>query len=223
MRVFSFDVNQGSCGDLLRLGVLRRILRLLASGQCRGIFAAPPCTTYSCARKPALRSWLRPRGVDGLVGEERRRVLEANRLIDHLVIILDRASLLEVPWMVENPQSSLLWRERAFRRLRCDPQAQMVNTHLCGFGSPWRKPTSLLCCRMVAPERLRKTCSMKAPSCVCSFSGKPHITLRGRDPQGMSWTRRAQEYSPTFSRELAKIVVDSAWCREFGDRVSAAG
>ena len=105
MRVFSFDVNQGSCGDLLRLGVLRRILRLLASGQCRGIFAAPPCTTYSCARKPALRSWLRPRGVDGLVGEERRRVLEANRLIDHLVIILDRASLLEVPgwWRTPNP------------------------------------------------------------------------------------------------------------------------
>ena len=219
MKVFSFDLNQGVAGDISRKAVLGRILRLLASGQCRGILAAPPCTTYSTARNPPLRTWCRPRGRRDLAGRELQQVLAANTLVDHLGVILERAQLLGVPWLVENPASSLLWRERLFRRFGRLETVKIIKTHLCGFGCPWRKPTSLMCSRLAAPERLERTCTTCLPLKVCSFSGRPHIPLRGRDEAGMAWTRRAQAYSPQFSQQLARVFIDGAWFLEFQDRL----
>ena len=117
LRAFSFDINQGSEGDLSRKSVFSRIFKLLSSGQCRGIMIAPVCTTYSIARRPALRSKQRPRGLKDLNQWEQDQVDYANRLVDRTVAILDRACLLSTPWIVENPLSSLLWSERAFKRL----------------------------------------------------------------------------------------------------------
>eukprot|EP00974_Lingulodinium_polyedra_P062860 6068391-Lingulodinium_polyedra.AAC.1 len=64
----------GPEGDLLRGKVLRRLRRLIRTGNCLGILAAPPCTTYSIARRPALRSRQWPEGRPGLVGKDREAV-----------------------------------------------------------------------------------------------------------------------------------------------------
>ena len=50
LRCDPFDLNQGVNGVLLNRGVYRRILKLIRPGSCRGIFAAPPCTTYNSDR-----------------------------------------------------------------------------------------------------------------------------------------------------------------------------
>ena len=110
--------------------------------------------------------------------------------------ILDRAEVLGIPWLVENPQTSLLWWERPFRRLATYGHIEKVTTHLCGFNAPWRKPTTLMRSRLPGCYRLKKTCGCCAPFRLCSFSLRPHVVLQGCDPQGMSWARRAQEYTP---------------------------
>eukprot|EP00959_Pyramimonas_sp_CCMP1952_P017079 362654-Pyramimonas_sp.AAC.1 len=56
VEAFPFDVLQGAAGDVTRRPVQRRIRRLLAHPRCLGILLAPPCTTYSNARRPMIRS-----------------------------------------------------------------------------------------------------------------------------------------------------------------------
>ena len=72
-----------------------------------------------------------------------------------------------------------------------------------------------MCHNLVAPDRLARICRTTRQEHVCQYSGCPHITLRGRDPQGIPWTRRAQDYSHDFAEVLAKVMFDSAWNVEF--------
>ena len=90
LRCYPLDLNQGLKGDLLNRGVYRRILKLIRSGSCRGIFAAPPCTTYSSARHPALRTRRRFRGLQGIVGDAARQVHTANMLMDRMCALVGR-------------------------------------------------------------------------------------------------------------------------------------
>ena len=73
-----------------------------------------------------------------------------------------------------------------------------------------------MCHNLVAAHRLSRMCHTTRQERVCQYTGCPHITLRGRDPQGTPWTKRAQDYSPGFSDVLAKVMYDSAWNVEFG-------
>ena len=152
-----------------------------------------------------------------------QQIQDANHLVDNLISILDRAMALGIPWLVENPQSSLLWRERAFRRLATNTNVEKINTHMCGFRAPWRKPTTLMCSRLVGSHRLQRICRCTLPSRYCSFSLKPHVVLQGRDLQGISWTRRAQEYTPQFADVIANVFFDSAWSVEFSCRLREIG
>ena len=86
----AFDLRQGIAGDLSRRAVVRRIVRLLRSGCCRGVWFAPPCTTFSSARYPPLRSHGRPRGlqVKLLSDKDRQQLFDANCLIDNTLTLI---------------------------------------------------------------------------------------------------------------------------------------
>ena len=85
------------------------------------------------------------------------------------------------------------------------------------------KPTTLMCSRLVGSHRLQRICRCTLPARYCSFSLKPHVVLQGRDPQGISWTRRAQEYTPQFADVLANVFFDSAWSVELSCRLQELG
>ena len=188
---------------------------MIRSGQCRGIVCATPCTTYSCARRPAVRSRPFPRGLKNLTGADLEAVQRANRLTDHTVLLLDAATKYSVPWVLENPPSSLLWSEKGVQRLAQLEESRSIRLHMCAFGARWRKPTMLLCNRVLHPERLQKLCRTVAPDYLCSFTQKPHIALRGKDSNDIPWTRRAQEYPPQFASQLASAILETAWTVEF--------
>eukprot|EP00959_Pyramimonas_sp_CCMP1952_P037125 776850-Pyramimonas_sp.AAC.1 len=67
-KVYSFDILQGPEGNLLRPGVMRRVLRLVRAGHCLGVLAGVPCATFSIARggHNATRSKQYPAGLPGL-------------------------------------------------------------------------------------------------------------------------------------------------------------
>ena len=72
--------------------------------------------------------------------------------------------------------------------------------HFCQFGARWVKPILLLLLACPYLSDVGKTCSGRG---VCSRTGKPHVSLRGKDPTGTFWTLRAQPYPRSFTRAVA--------------------
>ena len=138
------------------------------SGRASGVMLAPPCGTSSRARNipirnakgkhkrgpPPLRSKAYPEGLPGLVGVNRTRVRLANKLYSFCRKLMDLCHSLGVLFIVENPQSSLMWSTKWFRDLPSDFIWHVV--HACMYGSKRLKKTGLLI-NFSAPN-LRQLC-----------------------------------------------------------------
>ena len=214
----SFDISQGPLGDLSRRSVVRRICKLLRAGQCRGVMLAPPCTTFSIARRPALRSMLRPWGLEGLSDKDTLQLAVANRLIQSTLTILHVAEATCTPWILENPLSSLFWRLPQVRQMFRRSHTSVADLHMCGYGTPWRKATKLLCSRIRDPSSLAVRCFPSAGG-LCAHSGRRHAVLQGRDQLGVPWTRRAQEYPRSFCTSVATQLIEAGREHEFASLV----
>ena len=214
----TFDIRQGASGDIASRSVLRRILGLIGSGNCMGIMMHIPCTTCSQARHPALRSHKRPRGLPGLSGNALAQLHAANYLYDHCFTILEKAERHRVPWMVENPRSSILWSFAEFKRLGSLPHVETARFDMCGYGTPWKKATQVMASRFLQLQSLCRVC--RPVGRLCSHSGREHIVLSGRDPQNVLWTRRAQVYPKALCSALASLLHQAGLAKEF--RHSAA-
>eukprot|EP00969_Alexandrium_andersonii_P180760 7988425-Alexandrium_andersonii.AAC.1 len=59
-----FDVRRSPYFDLLDDGVYAWILQVVSAGRVATLHLAPPCATFSLARKPALRGRSAPWGYD---------------------------------------------------------------------------------------------------------------------------------------------------------------
>ena len=134
----AFDVLQGPGGDLARRAVQRRARRLLRNPRCIGIIFAPPCTTYSTARRPMIRSRTRAEGLSNLASREVGQLRLGTLLLRATASLIKYASECGAPWVVENPQSSLMWHAPEFSEVfqLCNPAP--VTTHMCGFGARWK-------------------------------------------------------------------------------------
>ena len=82
-----------------------------------------------------MRSKRRPRGLKHLVGFDRAAVQNANQLVDNMVSLLMEAIAHRIPFIVENPRSSLMWYDRAMRKLAAQPGVHAVDFHMCGYGT----------------------------------------------------------------------------------------
>ena len=217
--VKTFDIRQGISGDVSLKSTLRRIVALVNSGNCLGIMMHIPCTTCSSARHPALRSRQRPRGLQGLQGRALLALRAANLLYDHCFAILEAAERRRVPWVVENPLTSILWHFREFRKWMLLPHVDTVRFDMCGYGSPWRKATLIMTSRCIGASRLACRCRSDRLN-TCFFTGRRHIALVGRDPHGVPWTRRAQVYPPGLCRGVASLLFEAGIAKEFASRLS---
>ena len=195
----------------------RRILRMMYTGNCLGILAAPPCTTYSIAQRPALRSADHLEGKPGLDERGQQRVSTADRLTKWLADILSIASSLKIPWMIENPQTSLLWSMPWIRSLAKADTVQTVVLDQCSYGVPWKKPTRLLASRLTALEKLGRRCRPYGVPRRCSHTDRPHVILSGQS-QGKCKTSHAAAFPEEMCSELANIFCDTAFLQEFAFR-----
>ena len=173
-----------------------------------GLIAAPPCGTYSCACKPAKRSRQHLQGLPWLTAANQAKVDHANAVTAAFIKLLRIAAQQSVPWIVENPQSSMLWHLPGLRQIVRRFEAEPVVLDQCGYGTSWRKRTTLMCCGVVNPARLAVRCRPAAGH-RCFFSGQPHMILQGQH------TARAAEFPKRLCEKIAVVMVDTAWCKSF--------
>ena len=211
--------------DLLKVSDFSRLLRFIKRKKVRWLHAAPPCKTFSRARRSdefgcvkKLRSAEHPEGL----GPPHLRpwaVIEANKLTN-LTARLCRAQLRAGgQFSVENPEDSLLWGMTQFARLAQLPSVRKIDGDQCVFGGPFVKAT-----RWLTNAAWMNCLAKRCP-------GQPrhprHIILKGfttfEDGTRGWMTSRAAEYPEDLCRALAEEYAKAPETRSEVARVSSDG
>ena len=165
--VLSFDLAADASFDLSRPVVQQVILGWIASRVVRGVWCGFPCTTWSTARWPPLRSAARLRGLPEKVLSpiDAQKVRTGNATIDAAKRVARACAHYIVPCILENPHSSLAWQEAGMAQIRRLACAQEVVVDYCQYGSPWRKRTRLLCLHIASTPSMCRRCAGKQGIC----------------------------------------------------------
>ena len=192
--------------DLSSEAGFRKVLMMIREGRVRWMHLAPPCGTFSMARRwdkhgkvDRLRSKQCPGGID----PESPLVQEANDLMQKAAR-LARACIRAGAWFtLENPKSSYAWEHKPIASLRQLPGVRLLTCSQCMYGSEYKKDTKFL---TNAPwmEDIMKTCPGQP--------GHPvHPQLAGHyyDRAGKKcWvTELAAEYPQALCQTMAEAYV----------------
>ena len=107
-----WERSHGEWGDITQRSSLRTVRSDASSGRCLGCCLAPPCGTFSTSLfwTGLLRSAAEPWGLSsGLTDAQRKKVDAANLVVRAVLWLIGIFHRLRLPWICENPKSSLLW------------------------------------------------------------------------------------------------------------------
>lgn len=221
IRAVTFDILDGPDGDLLRSCVRRHVYRLLRHKDCIGIWFGYPCGTFSRARrgKAGMPGALRGEegrdlyGLPGLNEKDQLKVDVANQLLVYLLQLCKYAHRRRVPFYIENPLTSRLWKMPEMKQIMSLSHSDTVELDFCQYGEAWRKSTRLLVSRHPDLRSVGKRCCF-GRGYVCSATGRRHQQLTGatKDESGKSlfWTAKAQAYPKRLVRSLASSIREHA-------------
>ena len=204
--IFEVDVNYHSSHDLSRRAAQRLILGWIRSGCCKAIWLATPCSTFSRARDsgagpPRLRSDQQPLGLDELSEGDRVKVEVANELCRFsakaLLCCLERG----VPAALENPASSRLWLTPYMQAASHRRGVRETVTDFCMDGAPWRKRTKIMYVHLDLSVAAR-VCHSARNEHKCDRTGRKHVVLRGKGPDGRWLTKTAEPYPRALCRRI---------------------
>ena len=178
--------------------------------------AASACETFSSARRGSFESRL-PRALrtveqpwgknrETLRDYEFEQLQTANSIVRFVLAFFKKCIQHRVPFIIENPASSLLWLLPEFVALMASTDVCSVVFDMCLFKSLHKKRTRLLGYMVDLPSFFdNKTCPGRK---VCSVTGLPHHLLTGAF-KGVFRTRAAKEYPPLLCRSLADTFEES--------------
>ena len=175
------DLNTG--WDLRQAQLFMFLVKLCEAGRVGMLWIAPPCTTFSLARCPKLRSMHEPWGFDPLDLETCEGNLHMHQALAlfTLQLLKGNEAIVETPWGAFSRH--LPWWKASVLR-GCE-----VRVDQCRFGTPYMKPTALLCSsKQLAPLGRR---------CRCRSA---HERLEG------ARTAQAAAYPLAFCQEVAKVI-----------------
>ncbi len=174
------------------------------------------CATFSLARRgksgsstpQRLRDRRRPWGLPGLVGSNLQKLRSANARVRHAIRLILRSIWRKQSGYLENPLGLILWHivRKEFHSVLASGYARLVDTDLCCFGTPWRKPTKVLIWGAHVHEVVLPRCH--PCNKLCSTSGKPHYQLSSTVSckelvhNCVFKTRQAQVYPAKFESRL---------------------
>lgn len=205
---FAIDTCLNPNDDLLDGAVEQRIFKLIIERRVLLIWLGMPCTTFSIARRDdglgpgPLRSDSSPMGLPNLKAADRKKLEIGNRLLFVTIRIIVACLMVKIPFVLENPHSSRCWITPLLQRLLGLQVCQYIHLDFCCFKESWKKPTGLLHA-FVNLQSLARTC--KGTRNICSESGKRHIALKGRAPDGRFRTLIAQPYPQALVEELTSL------------------
>ena len=192
--------------------VEQSIQHFIKSGRVELIWLGMPCTTFSRARRydgigpGPLRTPEHIWGLPSLSASDQRKLRQGNQLFLFTLRILDLCFQYKVPFVVENPLSSMAWEVPAFQRFMRRTGSQICDLDFCMYGQNWKKPTRLVY-NFLDLSPLSKRC--KSASHVCSRTSRPHIPLKGLADNGKFMTLVAQPYPELLAEAFASLLATS--------------
>ena len=138
------DLDRSGFYDLQLLELVSWLIHLVEEGLLDSFIVEPPCTTFSAAAYPPLRSYVLPRGFDPSHCRTHIGTTLALRALT-LMYIAARAML---PALLEQPLlSKMAWLEE-WKRLLEELSVYERKTSSCMYGSPHRKEFRFLVANM---------------------------------------------------------------------------
>ena len=101
---------------------------------------------HLCQTNLTPRSRLHPDGLPRgqLTAKQKRDLHWGNQITKAAFCIATEAHACGVPVTIENPKSSLMWHCSAFKKWQRFTQPTRVDFDMCMYGTPHKKPTTLV-------------------------------------------------------------------------------
>ena len=136
--------------DIIDVAFWTQLIAVLVRRLVFFLHCGTPCNTFTAARKldggpPPLRSRDAPMGLPNLRDCDQCLVFLGNLFLERTVEACYTVFMLGGDFMIENPLLRLLWETDLINQLITCSRALAVDLDQCAFGTPWRKPTRLLC------------------------------------------------------------------------------
>ena len=209
VKAFSIDICLFPSHDVLNIQLEHRVFNWIRKGRISFIWCGMPCTSFSRARKwdgrgpGPIRTMSHLWGLPHLRSADQRKVETGNRLLLFTIRLLVLCEYYRVPYVLENPQSSMAWSMPPIISFIKKYHPYLIHLDYCQFGEPWRKPTQFMY-NFLDLSTLALQC---APiNQRCSRSKRPHLHLAGQDEHGVFWTLRAQPYPLELTDKIAALV-----------------
>lgn len=207
--VIAYDIEYGKDCDLLVQRNLNKLIRFIHSHPVALVWFGTPCTSWSRARRndggpcPLRDDSTFLMGFPHVSPKDGEKIKVGNQL---LAVTLDVCAICikhQIRFVIENPFTSRLWLIAGIQHL-LKTGGRLSRLDFCAFNTPWRKATGLLHWHF---DQLQTVCRCCSPSSGrCSFSGKRHIILSGKDASGLWMTRVAQPYPHKMCVTIADLL-----------------
>ena len=150
-----FDLSNGNCFDLTKVGIQHLILDWIKTHRIWYVHLATPSTVYRIAKKKSATG---------------TRLKMSDQCAHFTASVILQCELSGVFYSLENPKSSKLLRHYRVQQALASTSAVFIEYDCCRYGCSYRKPTYIATnCRALVSLGLR---------CLCG--GKHNDQLRGR-------------------------------------------
>lgn len=170
--------------DLAKARVIEWLLFMVQHKRVKSIALEPPCTTFSAAAYPPVRSYRLARGFN----QRLPKVWIGNRLAFACLCILRAAAHAEVLALLETPRRSKMAWLREWKWLLGLENITETYTASCSFGSPFQKEFRFLLANMRG-EFIRRPCARD----------HGHVRIQG------TLTKGSAMYCPGLASALAEM------------------
>lgn len=137
-------MDGGDHNDMSLQATVMDIASRIKSKKYKYIHMAPPCSTFSNARHPKLRSKAEPNGKSDLSERDRTIVKYHNSLLNNTFKLANMCAENGVALSLENPNSSIMWHTRVFKVFEQTWNPRMIIMDYCSYGEKYKKRTKLM-------------------------------------------------------------------------------
>ena len=203
--------------DVLRNGLGKRLELAIQRGDFDAVFIATPCSSYSVAHRPQLRSRGDLRGLRTAPSAWRLYLNKHDELAALSARLIRAADHSSTPWALENPADrgdrdshawwpkyashAPIWLMEPIRKALLDVGAHSFTFAQCNFQAPVQKYTTIACSSDLATP-LRPLADLH-----CRHGHQAHASqAHGLAPDGTSRAAAAAAYPPAMNAFIADAI-----------------
>ena len=181
------ELSDSRCYDLRNLRLVQWVVHMLQVGRFKSIMLEPPCTTWSPAAHPAVRSYSNPRGFNMLCQKTLGGNITAFRSL--LICLCGKRGMNVLAFL--RPHSLAKWPGYLFGGFFSDASPfKRLSVASCAFGSPHLKQFRLLTYGLDA-EELTVRCK----------GGHKHLRIEGK------LTKASAVYVPALAEHFCSCFL----------------